>query len=91
MRSLLSALIALLILAFAPAAAQAGTVAVSGATLSFTAGDAEANNVNVSLSAGTYTVADSGAAVTPGAGCSAAGRERHVPVRRHHRADARRP
>ena len=74
MRSLLSALIALLILAFAPAAAQAGTVAVSGATLSFTAGDAETNNVNVSLSAGTYTVADSGAAVTPGAGCSAAGR-----------------
>src|ERR1044072_2615105 len=68
MRSLLSALIALLVLAFAPAA-QAGTVSVSPATtLNYTAADNEANPVAISLASGTYTITD--AAVTAGSGCT---------------------
>src|SRR4051794_21260282 len=73
MRSLRIALAGLMLLVGAPATAQAADVSLSGATLAFTAGDNEPNNVTVSLAGGTYTVADSGATVTPGAGCSAAG------------------
>jgi Ca2+-binding RTX toxin-like protein len=73
MRSLRSALIALLVLAAAPAAAQAADVSVvSGTTLTFIAADGEANAVSVSLAAGTYTVSDAGANVTAGSGCSQA-------------------
>src|SRR6185503_5763435 len=76
MRSLLSALMAPLILAFAPAAAQAADVSVSPAsTLNFVAGDNEANNVSITLAAGTYTVNDTGVPavpVTAGSGCTQA-------------------
>jgi Ca2+-binding RTX toxin-like protein len=70
MRSLRSALIAVAILALTPAAAQAGTVTLSGATLSFAAADGESNNVSVTLSGGNYTVTDSGASLTYVGGCS---------------------
>lgn len=66
MRLLQSALIAVVLTVALPAAAQAADVSVSGATLSFTAGDNEANNVSVALAA-------AGANVTAGAGCSQSG------------------
>ena len=68
-----SALLACVLLAVAPTAASAADVSISGATLSFAAADGENNAVTVSLAAGTYTLADAGAPVTPGAGCSAGG------------------
>jgi Ca2+-binding RTX toxin-like protein len=65
-----------LLLAFAllfglfPAGAEAADVSVSGATLLFAAAPNEANVLAVSLAAGTYTLTDTGAAVTAGAGCT---------------------
>jgi Ca2+-binding RTX toxin-like protein len=56
--------------------AAAATASVSNGVLSYTAGPGETNLVNVSLSSGMFTIVDSGAPVTAGAGCSlpAAGR-----------------
>jgi hypothetical protein len=62
-----SALIAVILLIVAPAAAQAGDASISGATLSYTAADGEANAVTVSFAPGTYTIADS-VAVNPTGG-----------------------
>ena len=52
-----------LVLVAAPAA-QAATASISGATLTFVAADGEANQLAVSLAAGTYTLTDAGAPVT---------------------------
>ncbi|MGH2981979.1 MAG: calcium-binding protein [Solirubrobacterales bacterium] len=57
--------------ALAPPGAQAASVSKEGAKLSFNAAGGEANQLNVSLAGGTYTVDDAGANVTPGAGCTA--------------------
>jgi Ca2+-binding RTX toxin-like protein len=73
MRLLQSALLAVVLTVALPAVAQAADVSVSGTTLTFAAGDDEANSVSVSLAASTYTVADAGANVTAGSGCSQAG------------------
>ncbi len=59
-----------LIAALAAPAAHAATVTLSGATLTFVAADGEANQLAVSLAAGTYTLTDAGAPVTAAAGCS---------------------
>jgi Ca2+-binding RTX toxin-like protein len=64
-----SALLATILLAMAPAAAQAADASITGSTLSFVAAPGEANDLTVSLSAGTYTLVDAGAPVTAGAGC----------------------
>jgi hypothetical protein len=48
----------------------ASTVSKSGSTLTYTAASGEVNQTIVSLVSGTYTVADSGATITVGAGCS---------------------
>ena len=63
-------LLALSLLVAAPAAAQAGVVSVAGTTLSFAAGDDEANNLTVSFSPGLYTLVDSGATLTAGPNCT---------------------
>jgi Ca2+-binding RTX toxin-like protein len=66
-------ILALSLLVVAPAAAQAGVVSVAGTTLSFAAGDDEANNLTVSFSPGLYTLVDTGATLTAGANCTQAG------------------
>ena len=88
-----SALLACVLLAVAPAAASAADVSISGATLAFAAADGENNVVSVSFVPGTYTLVDTGApSLTPVAPCVTAGREHgHLPERRHHGADDRRP
>ncbi len=45
-------------------------VQIGAGRLTFTAGNAAANNVTISLSSGTYTVSDSVATLTAGAGCT---------------------
>jgi Ca2+-binding RTX toxin-like protein len=62
--------IALAILALSPGGALAGTAAVSGSTLTYVAGPAEANDVRVSLESGVYTITDAGAAIGAGSGCN---------------------
>jgi Ca2+-binding RTX toxin-like protein len=65
-----SALLAAALLLLAPAAAQAATVSLAGATLSYVAAEGEANDLSVSLAAGVYTLTDAaGEPVTAGAGC----------------------
>ncbi len=58
-----------LVLVAAPAA-QAATASISGATLTFAAADGEANQLAVSLAAGTYTLTDAVAPITAAAGCT---------------------
>ena len=58
-------------LAVLPAAASAATVSVSGTTLTYTAFGGEPNTARITKSGGTFKVSDSGATVTPGAGCAA--------------------
>jgi Ca2+-binding RTX toxin-like protein len=50
--------------------ALASTVSKSGSALTYTAAAGEVNQTVVSLASGTYTVQDSGATITAGAGCS---------------------
>jgi Ca2+-binding RTX toxin-like protein len=57
-------------LAAAPAASASNAVS-SGNTLVYMAGGAEANNVSISQSGLDFTIADSAAAIAPGAGCAA--------------------
>jgi Ca2+-binding RTX toxin-like protein len=52
------------------ASANAATVSTGSGTLTYTAANNEANQTVVSLAGGTYTVSDSGATITAGAGCS---------------------
>ena len=52
------------------APALASTVSTGSGTLTYTAANNEANQTVVSLAGGTYTVSDSGATITAGAGCS---------------------
>jgi len=52
------------------ASALASTVSTGSGTLTYTAANNEANQTVVSLAGGTYTVSDSGATITAGAGCS---------------------
>src|SRR3954451_24340441 len=66
------AVLALLLLAaLAPAAAHASTAAVEADALRVTAAPGEFNAVSVSAGPGTLLVADSGAPLAPGPGCSA--------------------
>src|SRR5919199_3686943 len=65
-------LAAALVLA-APAAAHAATASVSGGVLSFVAADNEVNDLALSVGGGSYTLADAGAPLTAGAGCSQSG------------------
>jgi uncharacterized repeat protein (TIGR01451 family) len=58
-----------------PSGAFAGTVSLSGSTISYLASAGETNDVVVSLASGTYTISDT-SAVTAGAGCA--------PVDSHH-------
>lgn len=53
-----------------PIAAHASTASKSGGTLSYTAAAGETNTAVISLAGGTYTIDDSGATITAGAGCS---------------------
>jgi Ca2+-binding RTX toxin-like protein len=64
------ALLACTIALVAAPAAHAATVSVSGATLTYAAADGEANQLAVSLVAGTYTLTDAGAPLTAAAGCT---------------------
>jgi hypothetical protein len=64
-------LASLLLLALAPAAAQASTAAVETDALRITAAPGEFNAVSVSAGPGTLLVADSGAPLGPGPGCAA--------------------
>jgi Ca2+-binding RTX toxin-like protein len=64
------ALLACTLVLVAAPAAQAATASLSGATLTFVAADGEANQLAVSLAAGTYTLTDAGAPVTAAAGCT---------------------
>jgi Ca2+-binding RTX toxin-like protein len=82
MRSLHTALIAVILVLAAPAAAQAADVSVSGTTLAFTAADNEANAVSITLAAGTYTVVDAGvpSVTANGGGCAAVANTVTCPV-----------
>jgi hypothetical protein len=55
------ALLAFTLALVAAPAAQAATASLSGATLTFVAADGEANQLALSLAAGTYTLTDAGA------------------------------
>jgi Ca2+-binding RTX toxin-like protein len=62
--------IALAVLVSSPVAASASRARViNGSALDYAAGSGESNDVNVSLDSGAYTITDSGAAITAGAGC----------------------
>ncbi len=64
----------LLLTALAPSSALAASAYKSYGKLVFSAGGGERNDVSVSVSGTTFTVADTGAAVTPiGPGCASAG------------------
>src|SRR5215218_5384858 len=69
MRLCRSALLAAALVLGAPAAAQASSASVTSNVLSYAADNGEVNNVNLTL-AGSYTLTDSGATITPGPGCS---------------------
>ena len=58
----------------APAAAQASTAGVQGATLTFTASPGERNVVSVSFSGSRVRVTDTGAQLVAGAGCTLSSR-----------------
>ena len=62
----------MLTLAAAPAA-SAGTAAVDGGKLSFEAAPGELNRLTVTQAGSDFTLRDTGAAITPGAGCTASG------------------
>ena len=64
------ALLACAVALVAAPAAHAATVSVSGTTLTFVAADGEANQLDVSLVAGVYTLTDAGAPLTAAAGCA---------------------
>jgi Ca2+-binding RTX toxin-like protein len=66
------AVVAVIAVAALPSTALGGTVSVNAAlaTLVFTASAGEANDVQLSESAGTITITDSGAVISPGAGCA---------------------
>ena len=65
-----SSLLAVLLVAAAPAVAQAADAWTSGAALNYVAVEGEANDLTVSLAAGTYTLTDIGAPLTAGANCT---------------------
>jgi Ca2+-binding RTX toxin-like protein len=62
----------ILALGLMPATAQAGTVAVDGTTLRFTAAPGEANEFGLEYAAdlGAYLITDAGASVSAGPGCT---------------------
>jgi Ca2+-binding RTX toxin-like protein len=62
--------IALAILALSPVAALASRAGVANSTLDYSAGTGERNDVRVSLASDTYTIVDTGAVITPAAGCN---------------------
>ena len=68
-----SLLLACLLLLAAAPSAFAGTVQVSGATLSYTAASGEANRLTITAGAATVTVSEIGVNVTAGAGCGSTG------------------
>src|SRR4051812_41452151 len=66
-----AALAAAAVCALVPAAAHASTVSVSGVTATYNAAAGEDNSLEIAKSAGKVRFTDSGAPVTPGAGCVA--------------------
>ena len=68
-RGLLAALALTALAALAPASASASTAVIGNGTLSYFAANGEANVLTVALSGGDYILSDSGASITPGAGC----------------------
>ncbi|HEX4735610.1 MAG TPA: hypothetical protein VH247_14450, partial [Thermoleophilaceae bacterium] len=70
-------LVALLLLAAAPA--HAGTASVAGRTLTFVAAAGEANAVGVDHQSGTFFLRDTGAPPSAGAGCRLAADEVQCP------------
>ncbi|HWM10313.1 MAG TPA: calcium-binding protein [Solirubrobacteraceae bacterium] len=72
MRLCRSALLAATLLAAAPAAAQAATASAVGGALTYTAAEGEANDLSVTLSAGTYTLSDA-VAITASGTCAPTG------------------
>jgi glucose/arabinose dehydrogenase len=59
-----------LLLVGAAPCASASTASVSGAKLKYSAASGESNDVLVTLDSGAYSIADSGAVITAGAGCT---------------------
>ena len=72
MRAATTTFLACLIAVLGAPAAQAATVAVSGATLQIVAAPGETNQLAIAPASGAVSVTDS-AALTPGAGCTANG------------------
>ena len=67
MRLCHSALLAAALLLGVPAAAQASTASVTTNVLYYAADNGEVNNVSLTFAAGTYTLTDPGATITPAA------------------------
>ncbi|MEA2403402.1 MAG: hypothetical protein QOE08_49, partial [Thermoleophilaceae bacterium] len=68
-----SAVLALGLLALAVPAASAATATVSSGALTYTAATGETNQLTITRSGGTFTLSDSGALITAGAGCASGG------------------